>query len=78
MAESCENNRPKTFKEIIRSSWFWKAASSIIVGGILGYAYYHFEGCTSGACGIASNPFSSIMFGSAMGYFFVNRPCKSC
>lgn len=77
--ESCENNnKPKTLKELIRSSYFWKPASAIIIGGILGYLYYHFEGCTTGSCGITSNPITSILFGSALGYFLVNRPCKTC
>ena len=79
MSESCEAaSRPKTFKELISSSWFWKPASAVIGGGTLGFLYYYFIGCTSGSCGIASNPFLSILFGGAMGFFFVNRPCKSC
>jgi hypothetical protein len=79
MKESCEtSNKPKTFKEFIRSSYFWKPVSGIIIGGLLGYLYYFFEGCSSGSCGITANPISSILFGSAIGYFFVNRPCKTC
>ncbi len=79
MKETCENNiKPKTFNELIRSSWFWKPASGIIIGGVLGYLYYFYEGCNSGACGITGNPISSIIFGSVLGYFFVNRPCKTC
>jgi len=77
--ETCENNnKPKTLKELIRSSYFWKPVSAIIIGGIIGYLYYHFEGCTTGSCGIASNPISSILFGSALGYFIISRPCKTC
>jgi len=81
MKESCENeieNKPKTFKELIRSSYFWKPAAGVIIGGIGGFFYYHFVGCASGSCGITSNPFSSALFGSAMGFFVVNRPCKTC
>ncbi len=77
--ETCENNnKPKTLKELLRSSYFWKPAAGVIIGGILGYLYYHYEGCTTGSCGITSNPISSILFGSVLGYFFVNRPCKTC
>ncbi|NVN96506.1 MAG: hypothetical protein HXX18_14615 [Bacteroidetes bacterium] len=77
--ESCENNnKPKTFKELVRSTYFWKPVSAIIIGGILGYLYYHFEGCSTGSCGITSSPITSILFGSALGYFLVNRPCKTC
>lgn len=40
----------------------------IFVGGILGYAYYHFIGCTSGTCAITSKPFNSTAYGMVMGY----------
>ncbi len=79
MEKSCEtNNKPKTFKELIRSWYFWKPAMSVILGGIAGYLYYHFVGCSSGSCGITSNPVMSVIFGGTMGLFIVNRPCKSC
>ena len=79
MKETCEtDNRPKTFRELIRSSYFWKPAAGVIIGGIVGFLYNHFVGCASGSCGITSNPFSSVLFGSAMGFFIVNSPCKTC
>ncbi|WP_226063451.1 DUF6132 family protein [Kaistella polysaccharea] len=40
----------------------------VIVGGILGYAYYHFIGCNTGTCAITSKPFNSIAYGMVMGY----------
>lgn len=40
----------------------------IIVGGILGYAYYHFVGCNTGTCAITSKPFNSTAYGMVMGY----------
>jgi len=79
MKETCSTeSRPKNFKELIGSSYFWKPVSGVILGGIAGFIYYHFVGCASGSCAITSNPFSSVLFGSAMGLFIVNRPCKSC
>jgi hypothetical protein len=79
MIETCENSsKPKTFKEMMRSAWFWKTASGIIIGGILGFLYYYYEGCTSGTCAITGNPISSTLVGSALGYFLVNKPCKTC
>ena len=79
MEENCKtNNRPKTFKELIKSAWFWKPVTAVIIGGFLGFLYYHYAGCTSGACGITGNPYSSVIFGSLLGLFIVNRPCKSC
>ena len=79
MKETCEAaNKPKTFKELMRSSYFWRPASGALVGGIAGFLYYYFVGCASGSCAITSNPISSVVFGGAMGLFITNRPCKTC
>jgi hypothetical protein len=79
MKETCESeDKPNTIKEMIRSAYFWKPVSAVIIGGIVGFVYYHFIGCASGSCGITSNPFSSVLMGSAVGYFIVNSPCKTC
>ena len=42
--------------------------AGILVGGILGYAYYHFIGCTTGSCAITSKPLNSTAYGMVMGY----------
>lgn len=79
MNESCENDiKPKNFKELIRSAYFWKPTAGVILGGIAGFLYYYFVGCASGTCGITSNPFTSVLFEGVMGLFIVNRPCKTC
>ena len=79
MKETCETDiKPKTFNELIRSWYFWKPVSAVIVGGTIGFLYYHFVGCASGSCAITSNPYSSILFGAVMGLFITNRPCKTC
>lgn len=44
----------------------------VIVGAILGYAYYHFVGCDSGTCMITSKPTNSTLYGSLMGGLFFN------
>lgn len=44
------------------------ALIGMIIGGILGYAYYHFIGCNSGSCAITSKPFNSTAYGMLMGY----------
>lgn len=44
-----------------------KLISGIVIGGILGFAYYTFIGCASGACPITSNPYTSIIYGAVMG-----------
>jgi hypothetical protein len=46
-----------------------RAILGIFIGGVLGYLYYHFIGCSSGACPITRNPVSSILYGSLMGFF---------
>jgi len=43
------------------------AALATVAGGILGYAYYHFIGCTTGACPITSNPVASTAYGMILG-----------
>jgi hypothetical protein len=79
MKETCETDeKPKGLKELMRSSLFWKPAIGVIIGGVLGYLYYHFVGCASGSCGITSNPISSVIFGGVLGLFIVNKPCKTC
>lgn len=38
-----------------------------IVGGIGGYLYYYFIGCSSGSCAITSKPINSMIYFSVMG-----------
>lgn len=38
-----------------------------VVGGGLGFAYYKFVGCSSGACPLTSNPILSTIYGSVVG-----------
>jgi hypothetical protein len=41
----------------------------VVIGGILGYTYYYFIGCTNG-CAIQSNPYLSTIYGIAIGVVF--------
>lgn len=76
MTNSCEvNTKSKSIKEFLKSKAFWKTFAGIVLGGTGGFLYYYFVGCSTGSCGITSNPFSSIAFGSALGLFFTNRKC---
>lgn len=76
MENSCNARpKPKTVKEFFRSWYFWKPFLAVFTGGILGFLYYFFVGCSTGTCAITSNPYSSIMMGGFMGYFLVNSPC---
>ena len=38
-----------------------------VIGGGLGFAYYKFGGCSSGACPLTSNPIVSTIYGSVVG-----------
>ena len=44
-----------------------KILIGLLVGGALGFLYYHFIGCTTGACPITSNPYISVAYGSVLG-----------
>jgi len=39
----------------------------LLVGGGLGFAYYKFVGCSTGACPLTRNPFISTLYGSVVG-----------
>jgi len=79
MDTNCEiENKPKTFKALIRSWYFWKPALGVIIGGLAGFLYYFFVGCASGTCAITGNPFMSTLWGSVMGLFLVKSPCRTC
>jgi hypothetical protein len=44
----------------------------VLIGGIAGYAYYYWIGCTSGSCPITSQPVNSTLYGALMGGLIVN------
>jgi hypothetical protein len=50
----------------------------VVIGGLLGYGYYYFIGCSNG-CPIQSNPYASTIYGAAIGGFlsFPSRKTKS-
>jgi hypothetical protein len=42
-----------------------------LVGGLLGFLYYYFIGCSSGSCMITSRPVNSTLYGALMGSLLV-------
>jgi hypothetical protein len=79
MKETCKTEpRPKTVKEFFRSWYFWKPFLGVMAGGILGFMYYHFIGCTSGTCPITSHPVPSVLFGGFFGFVITSGPCTKC
>lgn len=75
-----KNEMQNSFKMKIRKffkSWnFWRPFIAVVIGGILGYMYYHYIGCNSGSCGATSNPYVSTLWGGLLGLFLVNSPCS--
>jgi hypothetical protein len=63
-------------KSFFKSRRFWKPFLAIVIGGSLGFLYYHFVGCTSGQCAITSNPYMSMIMGGFLGYFITSSPCS--
>lgn len=46
----------------------WKIAIvGALIGGVGGYLYYYFIGCTSGSCSITSSPVNSTIYGMLLG-----------
>jgi len=47
-----------------------KKIGFVLAGAGLGYAYYHFIGCSSGTCPITRNPWISTGYGALLGVIF--------
>lgn len=45
----------------------YRKYGAIVLGGVLGFAYYKFVGCRSGTCPISSNPWISTAYGALIG-----------
>ncbi|MGG9972324.1 DUF6132 family protein [Ferruginibacter sp. SUN002] len=41
--------------------------AGMLIGGLSGYTYWYFVGCTSGSCPITSNPVKSTLYGATLG-----------
>jgi len=51
-------------------TWFKKfsmPALGITIGGAMGWAYWYWVGCESGACPITSHPLNSSLYGAVVG-----------
>ena len=77
MENTCEQKpRPKDFKEFIKSAYFLRPFLGVVLGGIAGFLYYHYVGCSTGTCAITSSPYGSTIMGSLLGVFVLNSPCS--
>jgi hypothetical protein len=43
--------------------------AGVLGGGVLGFLYYRFVGCSSGACPLTSNPWITVAYGAMIGFF---------
>ena len=43
-----------------------------VAGGLVGFLYYRFIGCRSGACIITGNPYISTIYGAVLGGLVAN------
>jgi hypothetical protein len=76
MDPNCSSTpKPKSVKEFFKSWYFWKPFLGILIGGLGGFLFFYFVGCKSGSCAITSNPVSSILMGSFLGFFITSSPC---
>lgn len=79
MNRNCETElKARTLKRLLKSWHFWKPFLGVVLGGVVGFIYYKFVVCSSGSCQITSNPYLSILFGSALGLFITKSPCSTC
>lgn len=78
MHQDCKKRKkPGTLKEFLKSGSFIKSLLGIVIGGLAGFLYFYFVGCKSGTCAITSNPVSSIITGSLLG-FIIGSPDIRC
>ena len=45
----------------------WLYLAGAVVGGVIGYAYWRFIGCSTGTCAITSKPVNSTVYFALMG-----------
>jgi hypothetical protein len=45
----------------------FRRIGGIAIGAVLGFMWYHFVGCRTGACPISSRPLVSTFYGMVMG-----------
>lgn len=64
----CDTEKPCPIKLFFKKYKYAKLALGIILGGTIGYLYYHYVGCMSGTCPITSNPYMSIGLGALSGF----------
>lgn len=57
-------------KDFIRKNI--RIIAGVIVGGLGGFLYWHFIGCTGDSCALASSPLYSTLWGAVIGGLFMS------
>ncbi len=60
-------NRTEMAPPRTRKQKLIRLSIGVFAGGLLGFAYYAFIGCSSGGCPITSSPYISTLYGSLFG-----------
>lgn len=68
MENSCETKTSCMQMMVHRIKEYFPELIGIVIGAVGGFIYYKNIGCSTGSCPITSNPWSSIIWGSIMGY----------
>jgi Na+-transporting NADH:ubiquinone oxidoreductase subunit NqrB len=53
--------------EIVKRIFSLRVLIGVLVGGALGFAYYHFIGCRGGSCPMWADPWRSTLIGMGFG-----------
>ena len=62
-----DNDSDKSLFGKILDNKIYRTSIGAIVGGILGFLYWKFIGCTSGGCPLTSNPYQSVLLFGVLG-----------
>ncbi len=47
--------------------------AGLVIGGLLGFTYYYFIGCSTGGCAITSNPYRITAYGMLLGGLLLHK-----
>jgi hypothetical protein len=74
--ENSENEKTesekKSPKDKFKKAFATRHIIGIVAGGIAGFFFYFFMGCTSGTCALKSNPYYYILLGVLLGYLIAD------
>lgn len=67
LMEAVEGNVSEKRKVRRKSTMIVRLIAGVVLGGVAGFAYYRFVGCSGGVCPITGNPYISTVYGAVMG-----------